>query len=94
MLTLTRLRGLVGLKAPPKAPARIPTDKVLPMHFLDDTDMNRTYICTWTMVFDDVLDADKLAAALARLAELGDWKKIGARLRLNVSEHCPVLTLI
>ena len=59
------------------------------MHFLDDTDMNRTYICTWTMVFDDVLDADKLAAALTRLAELGDWKKIGARLRLNVSEHCP-----
>ena len=85
MLTLSRLRSALGLKGQREAPARVPTDQILPVHFLDDTDMNREYICTWTMSFQDILDADKLATSLSRLAEIGDWKKIGGRLRLNVS---------
>jgi hypothetical protein len=36
------------------------------------------------MVFDEVLDADKLSSALWTLIDRPGWKKLGARLRLNV----------
>jgi hypothetical protein len=35
--------------------------------------------------FNDVLDADKLHASLSRLLEIGDWKKVGGRLKLTVT---------
>jgi hypothetical protein len=37
------------------------------------------------MIFDDVLDADKLSGALWKLLDRPGWKKLGARLRLNVT---------
>lgn len=51
------------------------------MHFLDDTSVNRSVIMAWTLRFSDVLDADKLHHALTRLLEIGDWRKLGGRLR-------------
>ncbi|PNP82180.1 hypothetical protein FNYG_04369 [Fusarium nygamai] len=35
----------------------------------------------WTMRFDDVLNADKLHQSLSELLSIGDWKKLGGRLR-------------
>jgi hypothetical protein len=35
--------------------------------------------------FDDVLDAEKLRIGLVRLMELGNWGKLGGRLRENVN---------
>ncbi|KAF9691279.1 hypothetical protein EKO04_010789 [Ascochyta lentis] len=58
-------------------------DDVYPVHVLDDTKTFRGILITWTICFNDALDADKLRSSLARLLELGDWRKIGGRLRLK-----------
>ena len=47
-------------------------------------------VLDFTMRFDDVLDPEKLCTALTRLMELGNWRKLGARLRMNVKD-APVL---
>ncbi|KAL0939777.1 lysr family regulatory protein [Colletotrichum truncatum] len=64
-------------------PPRVATDDVYPVHFFDDTKPFREMLLNWTLRFDDVLDADKLETALARLLEIGDWKKFGGRMRLT-----------
>jgi hypothetical protein len=43
-------------------------------------------VLDFTLRFDDVLDSEKLGAALVRLMELGNWRKLGARLRMNVKD--------
>ncbi|KAJ9136939.1 Transferase family domain-containing protein [Pleurostoma richardsiae] len=69
-----------GKRAPPP---RVPTDEVQPVHFFDDLDSYRGLVMCWTLVFEDVLDAEKLRDALARLLETGEWRRLGGRLRLN-----------
>jgi hypothetical protein len=76
------VRNLFGSK--PSAPETIPTDTIIPLFERDDSTANRAVALEFTMVFDDVLDADKLSGALWRLLEKPGWKKLGARLRLNV----------
>ena len=66
------------------APPTVPTDEVIPMFKWDDQPHNREMVVEFTYRFDDVLDNDKLKNALNRLLEIGDWKKLGARIRLNV----------
>lgn len=61
-------------------------DIVYPLHMLDDTKGCRDYFVALTFRFNDVLDAEKLGASLSRLLEIGDWKKLGGRLQLNVRE--------
>jgi hypothetical protein len=68
-------------------PQHVPTDEVLPMHYFDDNPVNRSILIAWTMRFNDVLDADKLHDGLARLLEIGDWRKLGGRIRKGVSSH-------
>jgi hypothetical protein len=51
---------------------------------LDDTKTLRGIVVTWTLRFNDALDADKLHTSLSRLLEIGDWRKLGGRLRINV----------
>ncbi|KAF2815249.1 uncharacterized protein BDZ99DRAFT_506437 [Mytilinidion resinicola] len=72
------------------SPARDPTpllnsdnDDVYPVHMLDDTKTLRNIVVTWTLRFNDVLDADKLHASLSKLLDIGDWRKVGGRLRLK-----------
>ncbi|KAL7620439.1 hypothetical protein AAE478_009434 [Parahypoxylon ruwenzoriense] len=66
-----------------KTPLTIPSDTVVPLHRYDDTPVNRSVIVEFTMRFDDVLDADKLRLSLEKLLSRRDWRKLGARLRLN-----------
>ncbi|KAF2641247.1 lysR family regulatory protein [Massarina eburnea CBS 473.64] len=66
-----------------RAPERVPTDTVVPLHWLDDTKTNRCLILYFMMRFDDVLDVEKLIGALEKLLEKPGWRKLGARLRLN-----------
>ena len=66
-------------------PSTIETDEILPVNYFDDTSTFRDLVICWTMRFDDVLDANRLHDSLARLLEIGGWKKLGGRLRLNVS---------
>jgi hypothetical protein len=66
------------------APDRVPTDDVIPLHSFDDMDVYRAVVLDFSLRFDDVLDHEKLRLALVRLLEIGDWRKLGARLRRNV----------
>ncbi|KAL2760986.1 hypothetical protein ACRALDRAFT_1028057 [Sodiomyces alcalophilus JCM 7366] len=77
------IRGLLGLKPRRIPPQKIETDQIFPVHFFDDTPTYRGLIMSWTLRFNDVLDADKLHDSLARLLEMGDWRKLGGRLRLK-----------
>lgn len=79
------VRYLLGLAPARSAPPRIETDDIYPVHMLDDTNTLRDIVVTWTLRFNDVLDADKLHRSLSRLLEIGDWRKLGGRLRLNVT---------
>jgi hypothetical protein len=51
---------------------------------LDDTKTLRNIVVTWTLQFNDVLDPELLHISLLRLLEIGDWRKVGGRLRLWV----------
>ena len=62
----------------------VESDDTFPVHMLDDTKTLRGIVVTWTLRFNDVLDADKLHASLSKLLEIGDWRKVGGRLRLKV----------
>jgi hypothetical protein len=54
-----------------------------PLHLLDDTKFNRDCI-SWSMRFDDVLDAELLRDSLSELLDMGNWRKLGGRLRTKV----------
>ncbi|KAH8891617.1 hypothetical protein GQ53DRAFT_687175 [Thozetella sp. PMI_491] len=77
------LRKLLG--APPAGAPQLAaeSDDIYPVHMLDDTKSLRGIVVTWTLRFNDVLDAEKLHNSLSRLLEIGDWRKIGGRLRLQ-----------
>ncbi|QIW96738.1 hypothetical protein AMS68_002256 [Peltaster fructicola] len=55
-------------------------DYVYPLHFLDDLKLNRMPV-HWLLHFNDILDAQKLREALTKLLGIGDWRKLGGRLR-------------
>ncbi|EXJ69686.1 uncharacterized protein A1O5_06757 [Cladophialophora psammophila CBS 110553] len=80
MAAIWRLVGASPAKSPPPA---VESDEVYPVHMLDDTQTLRDIVVTWTLCFNDVLDADKLYMSLSRLLEIGDWRKVGGRLRLK-----------
>lgn len=83
-MALRFLQSLLGLSEPER-PARVPTDEVFPVFDFDARPQVRDIIIGWTLRFDDILDADALNVALSRLLEIGDWRKLGGRLRKNVS---------
>lgn len=70
------------------APERISTDEVIPLFDRDDTATNKGVSLEFSMIYDEVLDADKIYGALWTLLEKPGWRKVGARLRLNVP-HSP-----
>jgi hypothetical protein len=78
------VKWLLGFKPGKVQPPTIHTDDIFPSHFLDDTKNLQSLILTWTLRFNDVLDVDKLHGALVRLLQIGDWRKLGGRVRLNV----------
>jgi hypothetical protein len=81
MAALWRLFGAAPIR---KSPLPVQSDDIYPVHMLDDTKTLRDIVVTWTLRFNDVLDADKLYTSLSRLLEIGDWRKVGGRLRLLV----------
>ncbi|KAF2501535.1 hypothetical protein BU16DRAFT_599526 [Lophium mytilinum] len=67
----------------PTPPAKSDNDDIYPVHMLDDTKTLRNIVVTSTLRFNDVLDAEKLHDSLSQLLEIGDWRKVGGRLRLK-----------
>ncbi|KAM7200196.1 hypothetical protein V8F20_005414 [Naviculisporaceae sp. PSN 640] len=62
---------------------RVPSDEVVLAHPTDGSSTIRKIIMGAGFRFNQVLDCDKVHAALARLLEIGEWRKLGGRLRLN-----------
>ena len=73
-----------AFKSKPVAPAKVETDTVIPLHSMDDNQINKSVILNLMLRFDDVLDPEKLRNSLETLLEHGNWRKLGARLRMNV----------
>lgn len=64
-------------------PPTVSTDTIVPFHYYDDTKNTNGLCFDFTFRFDDLLDDRKIRDALSRLLELGDWRKLGARIRRN-----------
>ncbi|KAF3764794.1 hypothetical protein M406DRAFT_260763 [Cryphonectria parasitica EP155] len=56
-------------------------DKVIPLHFFDDTPMFTRITMYALMVFDEVLDPEKLRSSLDKLVRRDTWQKLGGRVR-------------
>jgi len=69
----------------PSPAVTVPTDTIIPFHYWDDDHHTRGLSFDITFRFDDVLDHEKLRRALFRLLEIGDWRKLGARICRNAN---------
>lgn len=58
-------------------------DIVYPVHEWDRNRVFRDVFCVYWRL-NGVLDANKLRDALWILLDIGDWRKLGGRLRYNV----------
>jgi hypothetical protein len=67
------------------APATVPSDTIIPLHGYDDNAVFRAMVINFALCFNDVLDPEKLRHSLSKLLEREGWRKLGARLRLNVN---------
>lgn len=74
------LRGGAG------QPPTVSTDTVVPLGPFEIAFVTGVSILHSTFIFDDVLDASKLKNSLWSLIERDGWRKLGARLRLNVTK--------
>ncbi|WKT42334.1 Chloramphenicol acetyltransferase-like domain superfamily [Fusarium oxysporum f. sp. vasinfectum] len=64
------------------ASSNLPSDDIVyPTHMIDNVSILKFLVMAWTMRFSDVLDANKLHKSLSELLTIGDWKKLGGRLR-------------
>ncbi|KAF5671964.1 hypothetical protein FDENT_10810 [Fusarium denticulatum] len=60
---------------------------VYPTHMIDNVSILEFLVMAWTMRFNDVLNGDKLHQSLSELLTIGDWKKLGGRLRYGHNER-------
>lgn len=59
---------------------------VYPVHLLDNATANHS-LASFVMRFNDVLNPKTLSDSLSKLLEMGDWRKLGGRLRLRVRKQ-------
>ena len=74
------------------APPTIKGDQIVPMHLFDDTAANNNVLLSVTLCFDKVLHPERIHSALVRLLQIGEWRKLGGRLRRHVSPRRHKLT--
>ncbi|TWU72502.1 hypothetical protein ED733_002151 [Metarhizium rileyi] len=55
---------------------------VYPIHPLDQSSLHQELV-TWVLSFNDVISAVSLHQSLCTLLEIGDWRKLGSRLRVR-----------
>lgn len=63
----------------------VPTDRVVPLHFFENSPLVQGNNMAVSLVFDDVLDPEKLSDSLEGLVKREGWQRLGGRLRKNVS---------
>ena len=69
------------------APPIVEGDRIVSMHLFDDTTANNNVLLSVTLCFDKVLNSDRIHSALVRLLNIGEWRKLGGRLRRHVSSE-------
>lgn len=65
--------------------------EVFPIHFIDQAAIVRDSIISYTFRYSHVLEAQKLRDSLAILLASSGWRKLGGRLRRNVSEKLDLI---
>ena len=68
----------------PAAAGRESTDKVVPLHFFENSLLVQENNMAVSLVFDDVLDPEKLRQSLEALIRRDGWQRLGGRLVKNV----------
>ena len=58
--------------------------KIIPFNFVDNMKGWRMGIAANTLRFNAAMDVQKLRDSLQRLFEMEGWRKLGARIRMNV----------
>lgn len=66
------------------SPAHIPGDRIVPLHFFEKSPLVQGNNVAVSLVFDDVLDPEKLRESLEGLVKREGWQRLGGRLRKNV----------
>ena len=61
-----------------------PADRVVPLHFFENSLLVQGNNMAVSLVFDDVLDPEKLRSSLEGLIKREGWQRLGGRLRKNV----------
>jgi len=59
-------------------------DLVIPLSYYDNNTMFKSITMHAIMVYDEVLDPDKLRSSLSKLIGRETWQKLGARLEKGV----------
>ncbi|KAG9228570.1 hypothetical protein BJ875DRAFT_489737 [Amylocarpus encephaloides] len=67
----------------PIQPDVVPTDTIIPLHSIDNRNIYRAVINDLTQCFSEVLDPEILRSSLDTLFGHGNWRKLGARLRID-----------
>ncbi|KAL5381612.1 hypothetical protein DPSP01_007060 [Paraphaeosphaeria sporulosa] len=62
-------------------------DLVVPLHYFDNNTMFTSITMHAIMVYDEILDPERLRATLSQLVERETWQKLGARLRKGKHGH-------
>lgn len=60
-------------------------DLIIPIHYFDNVTTFANITVNAIMVYDEVLDAEKLHSSLTKLVSRETWTKLGARLKKGVS---------
>jgi hypothetical protein len=80
---------------PPDDTLTTPADKIIALHFFDDSALWRAALLYSLFVFDDVLDPTTLNSSLDQLCQKEGWRKLGARLKKTKSDtleyHIPAV---
>jgi hypothetical protein len=61
------------------------SDLVIPLHYFDNNTMFTSITMHAIMVYDEVLDPEKLRSSLSHLIGRETWQRLGARLKKGVS---------
>ncbi|KAM0254287.1 hypothetical protein ACHAQJ_006927 [Trichoderma viride] len=66
-------------------PAYVPGDRVVPLHFFENSPLVQGNNMAVSLVFDDILDPEKLRQSLENLVKREGWQRLGGRLRKNAA---------
>lgn len=69
------------------AAERFPTDRVVPLHFFEGSLLVQGNNMAASLVFDEVLDPEKLRLSLEGLVKREGWQRLGGRLKKNVGAY-------